>query len=314
MKQSPPIAAYDAGLLTSLSKYGIVAKLSGELALGLQQSGILEDGRDVTWLNDRRNLLALKDAHKAHNGKLRNNGGELRIIHEYWVAHGVYNDPRVQEWLKEQKIDRNFGAFMGLVHDKDENEPFDSERVLRRIKKIWKEEKDFYWISRIMKYMTDDDPTLHGQARIDAQEAKSFDADGNCIITPLEQSLRTNDKLSHGCFDTRALKRGAIPSEKLVECLKQLKMKNFVCRFPTTSPTQVKEYKNYEDSFRQAIDIALAKNEMTQPKIAPAPANQFSQTVLMLFAYQAQVIVWSANNMRAMMKASLQNFTDTLKK
>ena len=274
-------------------------RFAQEIADAIRQSGIAELGGDFSWLRDKRILEGLALAHEAHGGKTRNYGGKSRLIHEVWGAHQVFNDKRVKTWLAREGLDPVTGAYVFVMHDRDENlrdlaekagVPFRRNASMRETMRVWGGAKGAWVIFKAIRFATDA-PGLHGQERMDQQRAKSFDANGKCTSNVLEQAVRGYDKLSHVVFDAREWRTGNIPADKIAECRTQAEMKRWASEFPDVP---------LRGLYRQAqasLDwMPAAAQEITAPvqKTAAATALKVSgaAVVVAAFAYGAYVMMF----------------------
>ena len=316
MKSSSAIAT-DAGHPPAPSSdIGVIAHLPDTIGLAVIQSGILEDERDLSWLDDARTLKALEYASKVHNGETRAHGNKLKLIHEIWCAHNVYNDANLQGWLAQEKLDPLTGSFSAILHDSLENSrdfaektgtKFRAKPVFSEIARIWNDAESVMPIIYCVKYMTDA-PGLHGKERIDAQIAKSFDADGNCKINPLKQCVRAYDKLSHIVFDELEYSLGNISDEKAQERLVQARQKAFVVKFPApqiVGPTYRRTTRKFASQVMRSI-----KDPTDEPAIdLTLPQN----LLLAAFACNAKILLLSVGNMEKMLKMGRKTIVKSLK-
>jgi len=248
------------------------------LQLAVAQSGILEDGGSLAWLQDRRVIAALHYAHAAHGGKKRKYGAKGqesdRLIHEIWCAHRAFNDPEMKRWLAAHTYDPLLGVVGMIFHDAIENRrsletrnnrPFNGETVTQDIAKIWNDPHSLPELLSFVEYMTDD-PDIHKDIRIDAQRKKSFDENENSKVNFFKERGRTIDKLSHVCLDAAECLAGHLtPQEALKLWIKAI-LKSYVLNFPTTTAKTRIEYFKAMMTLQHKTNLPFArlKEELTK--------------------------------------------------
>lgn len=312
MSQPALIASATANVPTPPHKRG-KGHLPPEIAYAVRQSGVVEEGGDLSWLRDPRMIAALAYADKAHNHKRRNYGGKPRLIHEVWCAHRVFNDTRVKAWLKQEGHDPMMGAFAAAVHDSIENRRALAEKVgvafrplpvLRAVERIWGDMKSGKPIVDCVKYMTDV-PGLHGSERIGLQKTKSFDAEGRCRVNVLQQAVRAYDKLSHVVFDAREYAAGNISQEQVKECRMQARMKEFAANFPDV-PVKA-EYAEATQRLHRVPEHLLQPAE-ERPALT-TPQN----LILTAFVYNACVLLLNVEGMNRIMDIGRKGIAKSLR-
>jgi hypothetical protein len=104
-----------------------------------------------------------------------------------------------------------------------------------------------------------DTGNLHGIARLNAQINKSFAADGRCIIMPLEQITRMNDKLEQLEGDVHALGQGMLPLRCLPTQIEPAERRGYVKNLPLARINDgafIREYNNYIADMRSKLTEA----------------------------------------------------------
>jgi len=242
------------------------------IALAIKQSGILEDGLDISWLDQKRARRALESAHMVHAGKVRKAGKRSRTIHELWTANRIYNNPKVRAWLKKERLDPLLGAIIMLFHDGVENEralarergnAFKIEEVLSNMLDILTDGRGMNRLENphnidtffsTLHYMTDGSK-LNKSLRYETQYAKSYD-DGVLSINILEQAARFYDKLSHVVLDASESTQGALTPPEALKFWLQSMLKIFVLEFQLVSVAEKKEYMAAANTLKAAAKLS----------------------------------------------------------
>ncbi|HEU0117611.1 MAG TPA: hypothetical protein VFR09_03160, partial [Alphaproteobacteria bacterium] len=171
----------------------------------IEQSGILEDGRNTDWLNHPSIRLTILALAYLHGSDRRRNGGKLEITHQIAMAHNMANDPDLAGQLDTSRH-RAFRAMKALIHDvqervreinelKTHHRELDPEKILQAIVDYW--DGTHFGRNELMRsgdHMTDR-PGFTGAARIQNQ------ADRTPTANQQDQHVRFYDKYDQASGD-----------------------------------------------------------------------------------------------------------------
>jgi len=228
--------------------------LPAALQQAIIESGLLEQGGDFSWLDDKRLVNGALYAHAQHQGKLRKRGGELRLIHEVWCLHQLYQlckyNPWIQSQLAKEGVDVAYVMFGMATHDCPENSLSPYNQVITDLSKIWGEPASFSRLEvECYPFMTDANPDAPHDERVPLQQAKSYNAQGAFILTAPQQLWRMIDKWHHVFGDARyCVKQAALLrvnngsdeewdllKKVAAQSLQEAKLKSFPVKFPLGS-------------------------------------------------------------------------------
>jgi len=278
-------AATHNGMATAMD---VIGCLPWEIQIAFDQSGVLEDGRDLDWVLDQRVIKALLKAQEAHGGKMRREDHEThRLIHEIWMAQRIYNDAHLNAWLRENNYDPMLGVIAVIVHDSVENRrklaedagnPFIIETVLSDVRELMPDAESRRALFSCLRYMTDQ-PGLEKTVRYETQRAKSFDiVEGHLCINLLEQTARKLDKMSHVIFDAASSKKGRMPPQNALKSWMQAALKIFPLEFPAATREDKREY-------LEAMGVLAADTRMTSAALDLALHAAFNGNPELQYAY-----------------------------
>jgi hypothetical protein len=240
---------------------------------------------DLRWLASPVVIQALIDAHAAYGNEKRKFGTFTGVAHEVWGAHQVYRDcledRELKRFLSKEGLSAIAAVVLWIYHDRLENlrslankrgETFNPNPIMRDIENKCDGLLKAASINKyIVEFMTDA-PGLHKKTRLDAQQAKAYNAKGEFCLDPLAQELRLTDKTSQVVVDGLACKAGDLSSDDAATCLEQAKARMFVLKYPMASnfcfsywgamnllkqKAAQKKKHNVRDGFRKAAHVVL---------------------------------------------------------
>ncbi|MFY9288743.1 MAG: hypothetical protein WAO98_09620 [Alphaproteobacteria bacterium] len=179
----------------------------------LEQSGILNDGRDVSWLSDHHVQQILVQTAFLYGDKMRRLGGHYEISHQLRVAHNFANEPALLEedhkaipqdcadpatFLTRRRAER---GFIGIGHDSFEDAKLvgiNARELFQCALGYWEGEPEYSEIGYSFVAVTDNAKwTRNERLRIQAETIGSYSKD--------IQYLRVYDKSDQVEQDVLAL-------------------------------------------------------------------------------------------------------------